>query len=208
MNATNHTWESIYKHQGRVFTNPSPEFEAVVKEFAHHSCHLILDLGCGDGRHLVALTTQGFNTMGLDISSSGLCLSRTWLADEGLQAGLVQADARHGFPFKGNSFDGLLSTQVIHHALLADIRITIEEIWRVLAEDGIAFVTVPARKEGEAYKEIEPGTYIPLEGPEKGLPHHLFTEEELRLEFRMFEIREISRWNEGKVLALWLEKVV
>ena len=111
--------------------------------------------------------------------------------------------------FKAESFDGLLSTQVIHHALLSEVRITIAEIWRVLANGGIAFVTVAGKKQaGEIYEEIESNTYIPLHGTEKGLPHHIFTEEELRSEFRMFEIREISRRDEGRVLALWLEKVV
>jgi len=146
MNATNHPWESIYKREGRVFTDPPPGFKAVLKEFTRHHCQLILDLGCGNGRHTVALTKEGFNTIGLDISSSGLRLSSEWLGEEGLQAGLVNADARNFFPFKANSFDGLLSTQVIHHALLSEVRTTIAEIWRVLAEDGIAFVTVAGRK--------------------------------------------------------------
>jgi ubiquinone/menaquinone biosynthesis C-methylase UbiE len=209
MNATNHPWESIYKREGRVFIDPPLGFKAVVKEFVQHQCHLILDLGCGNGRHTVALAKEGFNTIGLDISSSGLRLSYAWLGEEGLQAGLVSADARNCFPFKANSFDGLLSTQVIHHALLSEVRTTIAEIWRVLTNGGVAFVTVAGRKqEGEAYEEVEPGTYIPLGGTEKGLPHHIFTEEELRLEFKMFQIREISQRDEGRVIALWIAKIV
>jgi SAM-dependent methyltransferase len=209
MSPTVHPWESIYKREGRVFTDPAPGFEAAVKEFTRRRCRRILDLGCGSGRHLVVLTKEGFNAVGLDISCSGLRLSCEWLAEEGLQAGLVRADARYSFPFEAESFDGLLSTQVIHHALLSEVRITIAEIWRVLTDGGIAFVTVAGRKhEGEAYEEVEPGTYIPLEGTEKGLSHHIFTEEELCSEFRMFQIREISRRDEGKVLAAWLVKVV
>ena len=99
MSATNHPWESIYKREGRIFTEPPPGFKAVVKEFARHHCQLILDLGCGNGRHVVALKKEGFNTIGLDISSSGLRLSYEWLEEEGLKTGLVCADARSCFPF-------------------------------------------------------------------------------------------------------------
>jgi hypothetical protein len=87
--------------------------------------------------------------------------------------------------------------------------VAIAEIWRILANGGIAFVTVAGRKhESEAYEEIEPGTSVPLDGTEKGLPHHIFSEDELRSEFGVFQIREITRRAEGKVLALWLMKVL
>jgi len=209
MNATSHPWESIYQHEGRVFTEPFPGLKAVVQNFSQHHCRRILDLGCGNGRHVVALSKEGFNTTGLDISSSGLRLTCEWLEEEGLYASLVSADARQNLPFKADSFDGILSTQVIHHALLSEVRVTITEIWRILTNGGIAFVTVAGRKhESEAYEEIEPNTYVPLDGSEKGLPHHIFSEDELRSEFGDFQIREITRRAEGKVLALWLMKVL
>ena len=62
---------------------------------------------------------------GLDISPTGLRLAQNWLDEEYLEAPLVQADNRHPLPFKDGAFEGLLSTQVIHHALLAEVRATI-----------------------------------------------------------------------------------
>jgi SAM-dependent methyltransferase len=207
MNSVNHPWELIYKQEGRIFTKPFQGFKDIVEKFSQHHCQRILDLGCGNGRHVVALLKKGFNPIGFDISSSGLRLTHEWLREEGLTTGLVCADMRQYFPFKSGSFDGILSTQVIHHALLSDVRVTIAEIWRILAEGGIAFVTVAGRKHrDEEYIEIEPGTFVPLGGTEKGLPHHFFTEDELLLEFGRFHILEISRRAEGKVLALWLSK--
>jgi ubiquinone/menaquinone biosynthesis C-methylase UbiE len=209
MNTTSNPWETIYKNEGRVFTEPFPGFKAVVRKFAQYQCRRILDLGCGNGRHVVALAKEGFNTIGLDLSSSGLHLTCEWLEEEGLQASLVGADARQYLPFDAASFDGLLSTQVIHHAYLSEVRVTIAEIWRVLTNGGVAFVTMAGRKhEGQAYEEVEPGTFVPLDGTEKGLPHHFFTTEELRSEFDIFQIHEISHRDEGKVFALWLVKIV
>jgi len=208
MSAASNPWDSIYEREGRVFTEPFQKFDAVVEKFALHRCRRILDLGCGNGRHVVALTREGFNTVGFEFSLTGLRLAREWLGEEGLRAGLVGADARQCFPFEAGSFEGLLSTQVIHHARLSEVRVTIQEMWRVLANGGIAFVTVAGSKnEGIVWEEVETGTFVPLDGSEKGLPHHIFSEEELRSEFEVFQIDEISRRDEGKVLALWLTKV-
>ena len=207
MNSANHPWELIYQKDGRVFAEPIPDFMTIVQEFSRQGCQRILDLGCGNGRHVLALQKLGFNTTGLDISISGLRLTSEWVGAEGKQAGLVEADMRRPLPFRSGSFDGLLSTQVIHHALLAEVRTAISEIWRVLCRGGLAFVTLAGMMdEDKKYEEIENGTFIPLEGSEKGLPHHIFAEQELASEFSAFQIREISRRAEGKVLAAWLVK--
>jgi SAM-dependent methyltransferase len=207
MPATNHPWEVIFQRQGRLFTEHLPGFVAATQKFDQHACRRILDLGCGNGRHVLALARQGFQPVGLDISSTGLALTRAWLQEECLPGALVNADARRALPFATESFDGLLSTQVIHHARLAEVRLTIAEIWRVLTRRGIAFVTVAGRLHpGEPYEEIEPGTFVPLSGPEQGLPHHIFSEQGLRSELQAFQIDEISYRAEGRVLAAWLTR--
>jgi SAM-dependent methyltransferase len=114
---------------------------------------------------------------------------------------------RSPLPFRDGAFDGLLSTQVIHHARIAEIRRTIGEIWRLLADGGVAFVSVAAQQDDDTdFEEIEPGTFVPTTGTEAGLPHHIFTEDDLRLEFEDFKILEISLRADGRVLALLAEK--
>jgi ubiquinone/menaquinone biosynthesis C-methylase UbiE len=92
-------------------------------------------------------------------------------------------------PFAAASFHGLISTQVIHHALLADIHNTVAEIYRILKPGGVAFVTTslyPPKRPN--IKEIEPFTYVPQEGSERGLPHHYFDEARIRLAFSAFDV--------------------
>jgi SAM-dependent methyltransferase len=191
-----------------VFTEPFPKFDEVVREFEAHECHRVLDLGCGNGGYVVQLAKLGFKTVGLDISSTGLGLTREWLNEEGLDADTIAADVRRSLPLRSGSFDGLLSTQVIHHARISEVRRAIAEIWRILAKGGVAFVTVAGQThEDETYEEIEPNTYVPLEGMEKGLAHHIFTEEELGQEFQAFQIMEISRRAAGRVIAIWVMKL-
>jgi SAM-dependent methyltransferase len=164
-----------------------------VEIYRQHGCKTLLDLGCGTGRHVVHLEKAGFWVCGLDNAPTGLRLTQGWLQEEKLSAALVQADMRVRLPFREAAFDGILSTQVIHHARLGVVRRTIAELKRVLAPGGVVFVSVPVRfHPEEAHQVIEPGTYLPLEGPEHGLPHHIFTPEELRAEFDDLAVQEVS----------------
>jgi hypothetical protein len=47
------------------------------------------------------------------------------------------------------------------------------------------------RNQGKTFEQLEPNTYIPLDGPERGLPHHYFTPEELREVFGGYDIVDI-----------------
>lgn len=190
-----------------MFREPFARFDEVVETFRVHGCSIILDLGCGSGRHVVHLAKQGFQSLGLDISATALCLARSWLRREGHGAALVLADVRQPLPFCDGSFDGVLSTQVIHHARIAAVRAAIGEIKRVLAPGGLAFVTVSGRKDaGVEFEEIEPGTFVPTTGPETGLPHHIFSVEELLYEFQDYQVMDVSIRAEGKVLAVLARK--
>ena len=81
---------------------------------------------------------------------------------------------------------------MIHHARLAQIAALVDEIARILKAGGLLFVTVPQlQNQGTRFEQLEPGTYIPLDGVETGLPHHYFTPEELHSLFKEFTIVDI-----------------
>lgn len=207
MTSTNHPWEQIFRHGDWDHKDPFPRFFEVMKEFKEHGCKHILDLGCGNGRHLIKFLKEEYIAVGMDISISALRLAWGWVREEKLKAKLVQADMRLFFPFQEGVFDGVFSTQVIHHARIADVRRTISEIYRILRSGGLAFITVSGRVDaGIGHQQIEPGTYIPLSGLEKGLPHHIFTEEEICMEFDDFQVEEISSRAGGKVIAVLARK--
>jgi SAM-dependent methyltransferase len=208
MSSTHHPWEQIHRKKEWSSRDPFPRFFEVVDSFKKCGCTKVLDLGCGNGRHLIQFLKEGFDATGMDISISGLQLAQEWTQEEKLQSSFLQADMRAFFPIKSETFDGVFSTQVIHHAVIKDIRRTIREIHRVLRVGGLAFVTVSGRKDDDTdHRRIEPGTYIPLSGSEKGLPHHIFNKEELTSEFDEFQIEEISARAGGKILAVLARKV-
>ena len=185
------SWDNIFRREGHVFINPHeflPEFIAALPTPPAR----ILDLGCGTGRHLIPLAEQGFNIYGFDQSVYGLQLARAWLSEKGFQAELCVQDFLDPLPCADASFDAILSTQVIHHAILAKVKNAVSEIYRVLKPGGVIFISMPLYPPNRPdIKEIEPATFVPLSGSERGLPHHYFTEERLRQVFDTFEILKI-----------------
>ena len=203
MRSSGEAWESIFQRQGHVFPEPFPRFLELVQALRIQGSQRILDLGCGTGRHVVALAKEGFEVWGFDYSTTGLRLTRAWLANESVAAWLVLGDTRRGLPFRDSTFDGLLSTQVIHHARLASVRETIAELRRVLRNGGLLFLTVPSRlDEGVENEEIEPGTYVPRSGTVEGVPHHVFSLEELQAECAGFRTLELS--TRGSVVHAYM----
>jgi SAM-dependent methyltransferase len=192
MPSSKNPWDKVFKEHGAFFEEPHEDIAHIVKLLAGKRARRVLDLGCGSGRHVVYLARNRFSVSGLDSSPEGIKMTRAWLRNEGLRANLRLHSMTKPLPFKDGFFDAVISVQVIHHATLAEIRKVVKEIARVLKQDGIVYVTVPKlRNQAEAFQEIEPGTFIPLDGLEKGLPHHYFIPEGLRELFKDFEITDI-----------------
>jgi len=185
-------WDEVYKKQGAFFTDAHEDMPGLVLLFQQKQVKKVLDLGCGSGRHVMYLARYGFSLYGFDKSPAGLEITRTLLKNEGLAADLRFGEMTEELPYADGFFDAVVSTQVIHHAVLSDIKKIVTEILRVLKTGGPVFITVPTTmNQGETYKEIEPGTFAPLDGREKGLPHHFFTEETLRSALKDFEITDM-----------------
>lgn len=80
----------------------------------------------------------------------------------------------------------MIAIKVIHHSRFESIKKIIHEIERVTRSGGYLYVQVPVfekaarlEKEGLRSQEVEPGTFLPLEGDEQGIPHHYFRKDEL-----------------------------
>lgn len=152
----------------------------------------VLDLGCGAGRHTVALARRGFAVTACDVSPAGLATCAAWLARERLDASLVCHEMKT-LPFSDHAFDGLIAYHVVYHATLTGMRGILAEVGRVLRPGGWLYLTALARddsriagyiadsKTGKC-EEIEPFTFVYLrDAPgDKYLPHHYCDEAELR----------------------------
>ncbi len=171
----------------------------------------VLDLGCGDGRHLVYLVREGFSASGMDYSLWGTLRTKQWLESEKLQAELVCAEAAC-LPWPAERFDAVMSVQVIHHQRIDALRLSFDEVERVLRPGGFFYAVIPHFppddwKDGK-YIEIEAHTFMPTEGFEQGIPHHFFTEDELADELSRFKVMEAKVDPRGKLFVLAQKAVV
>jgi SAM-dependent methyltransferase len=203
-------WEMIYKTDPLIHPEPRLLVVRFTQQILKQKLSSVLDLGCGTGRHLVYMAKSGLHVTGMDNAPSGLRLTREWLDEEGLSADLALADMRRPLPFASGAFDVVVSTQVIHHALLATVLGTASEIERIVRKDGMILISVPMRKaieeDSPEHEEIEPNTFIPTSGTEKGLPHHLFTPEEFREIFPHFRVLDIQTFDNRVIVLRALKK--
>jgi SAM-dependent methyltransferase len=203
-------WEEIFRQDGRVFLEPRPLIVKFTTALLAHGLRSILDLGCGTGRHVVHMAQKGLQVIGLDNAPTALKLAGEWLKEKELAADFVLSDMRNPLPFADQSFDAVLSTQVIHHARLNTVIEIAKEIDRITRIHGRILISVPMRKavlkDSQKLLEIEPNTFVPATGSEKGLPHHLFSPDEFRNIFPRFQVLDL-RELDGVVIALTAEKI-
>jgi SAM-dependent methyltransferase len=186
-------WDRIFAETGRFFTEPHEALPEMTRLMKARSLQRVLDLGCGSGRHLLPLARAGFSVFGFDNSPHGLLLAKNDLLNEQLTVHLQLGDFGDPLPYRGGSFHAVLSIQVIHHAQTKTIRRVVAEIERILAPGGLLFLTVPKyRTQATSFRQIEEGTFLPEDGPEKGIPHHYFSEGELRELLRSFQLSSLE----------------
>jgi SAM-dependent methyltransferase len=201
-------WDTIFRKKGHVFKEPLKEMSELIHIFSERGIKKILDLGCGTGRHLLFFGKQGFDMYGFDSSPKAISLAEEWLEKENINASLIEHKMEDRFPYENKFFGAVISIQVIHHNLVVDIKKTINEIERVLKSKGLIYLTFPKLKGGTSLdkwelKEVEKNTFVPLNGPEKDLPHHFFELEEIPQFFKHFNILEldIDETNHRYILA-------
>jgi len=109
----------------------------------------LLDLGCGEGRHVIAAhAVEGVDAIGVDLSLEDLATAaerlqaftdETGTASPALFA-LLAGDALR-LPFPDASFDAVICSEVLEH--IPDYRGALAEICRVLRPGGRLCVSVP-----------------------------------------------------------------
>jgi SAM-dependent methyltransferase len=99
------TWERFFDahapiYDGNAFTrSTAAEVEFLLEELHLPAGGSVLDVGCGTGRHAIALAGRGHAVTGLDLSSEMLARARQSARAAGVEVDWVQGDAtRFAFP--------------------------------------------------------------------------------------------------------------
>jgi SAM-dependent methyltransferase len=110
---------------------------------------LLLDVGCGFGRHAYGAARLGARVVALDYAEAELKEVRNTFGamvvahevGEASLAGTVQGDGTR-LPFGDGAFDRVIASEVLEH--IPDDRSALAELARVLRPGGTIAVTVPA----------------------------------------------------------------
>lgn len=131
------TFDAIAEHFDKTRNHP---WEEVVK-FLDYCRGTLLDMGCGNGRHLTEALERELVVYGADASSELLNICKEKVKGK---VDLVRADVK-ALPFKRKFFDNIIYIATIHH-LKRDRVESLREAKRVLKGGGKILVSSWARE--------------------------------------------------------------
>ena len=138
-------WETYWAKEEHVhWKEPAPEVLALIRAHSPSERPDVLDLGCGIGRHAIAFAQAGYRVTATDISRQALDRLEKSAAELGLSIVTKQCDMlNQGFPLE--SFDIIVSYNVIYRGAREDFAAVILEALNLLKPGGLFFFTCPTR---------------------------------------------------------------
>mgnify|MGYP001209315672 CR=1 FL=1 len=176
-----HEWDKIYKEQGEVQSEILPTVRVAKDIFKKCGCKRIMDLGCGTGRHTIYLAQNGFWVLAVDISETGIEVTRSKAEKLGLtNVEFAQFDMRN-LTVEDNLLDAILCVWTTRHGTLEDARKNVKEMHRILKPGGVLVVDYVSTEDENYGKgiEIEKNTFVNNVEGEENIPHHYSTTEEI-----------------------------
>ncbi len=134
--------------------------------------HLLLDAGCGEGRHCFGSQSRGAHVVGLDLDLPAMRMPSKVLRKQGRAKGqlgaMLQGDAFH-LPFADASFDRIICSEVMEH--VHDYRAAARELARVAKPGARIAITIPTATSEHLYLRLgddyfeSPGGHIRIFRP-------------------------------------------
>jgi ubiquinone/menaquinone biosynthesis C-methylase UbiE/uncharacterized protein YbaR (Trm112 family) len=102
----------------------------------------LLDIGCNWGRWSIAAAQKGYKPIGIDPSLDAVLAARRVSKQLGVEANFVVGDARF-LPFADDSFETVFSYGVFQHFSKENVKISLDEVVRVLKPNGNTLFQMP-----------------------------------------------------------------
>lgn len=185
-------WNTLFADDRHVESAPEAEiyrFVGLVERLFLERPLRLWDIGCGTGRHTVAMSHRGHYVCASDPAPRAVARTQQWLDKCELRAQVAQADMTEN-PWPALSFHGVVGWNSLYHDVLANITTAVNGIERALVPGGLFLATMKSDKADffRRGQEIEPKTFILDVGSEAGVPHHYFGERDLRDLFKGWEL--------------------
>ncbi len=154
---------------------------------------MILVVELGDTRFF--FTAQGYQVFASDISEEAVQETKMWLEKAGLSANVNQGRMTQ-IAHPDNTFDLVVSFDVIYHAFRKDIVKTISEVYRILKPGGVFYGTLLTKDRGSQFREksshiVDEQTIVIKSGVEDGIPRFFSHMEDVFDFFKDFHIESL-----------------
>jgi ubiquinone/menaquinone biosynthesis C-methylase UbiE len=138
------TWDAIA--ESFDVTRRTPWKQCLAYITALQPTDIVVDCGCGNGRHLFPAAAHCSRAFGVDVSNKLLAIVQRRIAERNIRnITLVHGDLTH-LPFKENSVDAVLCIASLHNIRGRESRHTaVREMHRILKPQGTALVSVWSR---------------------------------------------------------------
>ena len=192
-----HPWEQAWRSgRWKEVSPPLPAVGEFCEYLTKNGLRRVLDLGAGGGRHTLLMAGKGFHVVALDVSETALEGVDKRVQETGLQNVILVKHEMSSLPFVDGYFDGVVSTNVMHHGMARDVDAALGEARRVMKKGGAGLFVVVSDKDfrfGNG-KKLEPKTFMFIRGEETGIVHHFFNQKEFEAALRSFKLVRI--WEE------------
>lgn len=167
-------WDRRWQvEEGRAdWLEPEAEVIAVAEGRYAAGGRVALDIGCGVGRHALALAKLGYRVTGIDGSDSGLAYAMQDAERRGLHVDFRNASML-SLPLDEASCDYVVAWNVIYHGDRTVVDQCVREIARVLKPGGIYQGTMLSKRNGNfgLGREVAPDTFVIDSISDKAHPH-------------------------------------
>lgn len=154
-----------------------------------------LDIGCGNGNHILFLEKQGIHCIGIDISDYAVSNAHARLKKEGITSpyNITAMDAEY-LDYPAESFDLILSDGVLDHINFHKSQKIVEKVFQILKPGGYFFLSLRSTNDSECGRGefIEKNTYRLEGGYENGELQHFFDIAEISCLLNKFGIFDLE----------------
>lgn len=145
-------WEKIYKwnkDNKNHLIYPDEEVIRIIKKFfIPNNAKKVLDVGCGSGRHTMALLREGFQVEAIDSSSTALNIAKDMVLNLDANVNFNEGNIVK-LPYKDEEFDGIICWGVLHYLTDEEFEKAFSELFRVLKPGGILGLTLRSSEDSE-----------------------------------------------------------
>jgi tellurite methyltransferase len=179
---TTNLWETYWSDQDNWdwWKKPAPEVLDLIRSLSPLERPRVLDLGCGLGRHAIAFALARFLVTATDVSSAAIRHLNEWASSLQLSIETRVCEVL-AETLPGESFDVVLSYNVIYHGSREQFALAIQQVWKLLKRKGIFFFTCPSRQDGKYGfgERVAPHTYQCTKSVTPGDIHYFADKEDL-----------------------------